>query len=165
MALAEQEIPQEELYEEGTVDFIDIDELQKAGINNADIAKLKAAGEFLIASDWIVTAVLLTAGLSFEGIATVKGLQMTITRQLLKIKGLSEAKVEKIREVGLGRSRARVDRTCLTLSPATHRAQAAAKLATNSFLTATEIGVKRAQVVRISTGSKEFECVLARSPR
>lgn len=115
MALAEQQIPQEEyLEEEQECGFIEIEELQKAGIGAADIAKLKTAG-----------------------IATVRGVQMTITRQLLKIKGLSEAKVEKIRE-------------------------AAAKLISNSFQTATEIGVRRAQVVRISTGSKEFEYVSTR---
>jgi hypothetical protein len=46
MALAEQEIPQEELLmdEEADIGFIEIEELQKQGIGAADIAKLKSAG-------------------------------------------------------------------------------------------------------------------------
>lgn len=66
--------------EEGEDDvsfFTDIDELQAHGINAADIKKLKAAG-----------------------ICTVRGVQMTTRRKLCAIKGLSEAKVDKIKEVG-----------------------------------------------------------------
>jgi hypothetical protein len=81
---------------------------------------------------------------------------MTITRQLLKIKGLSEAKVEKIREVSANPLVIHFD---ASLTVSFFSIQAAAKLVSNSFLTATEIGVRRAQVVRISTGSKEFEWV------
>ena len=67
--------------EDGMVDedlsfFTDIDELQSHGINAADIKKLKASG-----------------------ICTVKGIQMTTKRKMCTIKGLSEAKVDKIKEV------------------------------------------------------------------
>ncbi|MGH0123492.1 UNVERIFIED_CONTAM: hypothetical protein FKN15_022717 [Acipenser sinensis] len=55
--------------------FQDIDLLQKHGINVADIKKLKTVG-----------------------ICTVKGIQMTTRRALCNIKGLSEAKVDKIKE-------------------------------------------------------------------
>uniref|UniRef100_A0AAX7T1M2 Meiotic recombination protein n=1 Tax=Astatotilapia calliptera TaxID=8154 RepID=A0AAX7T1M2_ASTCA len=55
--------------------FQDIDLLQKHGINMADIKKLKSVG-----------------------ICTVKGIQMTTRKALCNIKGLSEAKVEKIKE-------------------------------------------------------------------
>lgn len=55
--------------------FTDIDELQAHGINAADIKKLKASG-----------------------ICTLKGVQMTTRRKLCAIKGLSEAKVDKIKE-------------------------------------------------------------------
>jgi hypothetical protein len=55
--------------------FQSIDELQQHGINAADIAKLKSAG-----------------------IATVKGISMQTKKTLCNIKGISEAKIEKIRE-------------------------------------------------------------------
>uniref|UniRef100_A0A8C7D685 Meiotic recombination protein n=1 Tax=Oncorhynchus kisutch TaxID=8019 RepID=A0A8C7D685_ONCKI len=55
--------------------FQDIDTLQKYGINMADLKKLKSVG-----------------------ICTVKGIQMTTRRALCNIKGLSEAKVDKIKE-------------------------------------------------------------------
>ncbi|XP_056379845.1 meiotic recombination protein DMC1/LIM15 homolog isoform X3 [Hyla sarda] len=55
--------------------FQDIDMLQKHGINVADIKKLKSVG-----------------------ICTVKGIQMTTKKALCNIKGLSEAKVDKIKE-------------------------------------------------------------------
>lgn len=58
--------------------FTDIDELQAHGINAADIKKLKSAG-----------------------ICTVKGVQMITRRRLCMIKGISEAKVDKIKEVSL----------------------------------------------------------------
>ncbi|KAG8850827.1 Meiotic recombination protein dmc1 [Serendipita sp. 411] len=55
--------------------FDAIEELQNHGINAQDIAKLKSAA-----------------------LNTVTGVRMTPKRQLLKIKGLSEAKVDKIKE-------------------------------------------------------------------
>ncbi|KAJ3752303.1 putative DMC1 protein [Lentinula raphanica] len=54
--------------------FDTVDELQQHGINMQDIHKLKAAA-----------------------INTVSGVNMTTRRQMLKIKGMSEAKVEKIK--------------------------------------------------------------------
>ncbi|XP_041938584.1 meiotic recombination protein DMC1/LIM15 homolog isoform X1 [Alosa sapidissima] len=89
--------------------FQDIDLLQKHGINMADIKKLKSVG-----------------------ICTVKGIQMTTRRALCNIKGLSEAKVDKIKE-------------------------AAGKLLANGFLTALEYSEKRKQVFHITTGSLEFD--------
>ena len=55
--------------------FQDIGVLQNHGINATDIKKLKTAG-----------------------ICTVKGVQMTTRKRLCGIKGISEAKVEKIKE-------------------------------------------------------------------
>ena len=63
--------------EEDVSFFTDIDELQAHGINVADIKKLKVSG-----------------------ICTVRGVQMTTRRKMCAIKGLSEAKVDKIKEVG-----------------------------------------------------------------
>ena len=92
--------------------FQDIDTLQSHGINVADIKKLKTAG-----------------------ICTIKGIQMTTRKKLLSIKGISEAKVDKIKE-------------------------AAGKLTCNGFQTALEYSDKRKQVFRISTGSEELDKLL-----
>ncbi|XP_028990857.1 meiotic recombination protein DMC1/LIM15 homolog isoform X2 [Betta splendens] len=87
--------------------FQDIDLLQKQGINMADIKKLKSVG-----------------------ICTVKGIQMTTRKALSNIKGLSEAKVDKIKE------------------------------AAGKMLTAFEYSAKRKQVFHITTGSQEFDKLL-----
>uniref|UniRef100_A0A8C2SLD2 RecA family profile 1 domain-containing protein n=1 Tax=Capra hircus TaxID=9925 RepID=A0A8C2SLD2_CAPHI len=89
--------------------FQDIDLLQKHGINVADIKKLKSVG-----------------------ICTIKGIQMTTRRALCNVKGLSEAKVDKIKE-------------------------AANKLIEPGFLTAFEYSEKRKMVFHITTGSQEFD--------
>ncbi|KAK1881131.1 Meiotic recombination protein DMC1/LIM15 like, partial [Dissostichus eleginoides] len=92
--------------------FQDIDLLQKHGINMADIKKMKLVG-----------------------ICTVKGIQMTTRKALCNIKGLSEAKVEKIKE-------------------------AAGKMLNVGFQTAFEYSSKRKQVFNITTGSLEFDKLL-----
>ncbi|XP_075949408.1 meiotic recombination protein DMC1/LIM15 homolog isoform X1 [Anarhichas minor] len=92
--------------------FQDIDLLQKHGINVADIKKMKLVG-----------------------ICTVKGIQMTTKKALCNIKGLSEAKVEKIKE-------------------------AAGKMLNVGFQTAFEYSAKRKQVFHITTGSQEFDKLL-----
>ncbi|XP_006520471.1 meiotic recombination protein DMC1/LIM15 homolog isoform X2 [Mus musculus] len=89
--------------------FQDIDLLQKHGINMADIKKLKSVG-----------------------ICTIKGIQMTTRRALCNVKGLSEAKVEKIKE-------------------------AANKLIEPGFLTAFQYSERRKMVFHITTGSQEFD--------
>ena len=55
--------------------IVDIDSLQNQGINVADLKKLKSAG-----------------------ICTIRGLKMNTKKKLCQIKGLSEAKVDKIKE-------------------------------------------------------------------
>ncbi|XP_028423001.1 meiotic recombination protein DMC1/LIM15 homolog isoform X2 [Perca flavescens] len=92
--------------------FQDIDLLQKHGINAADIKKMKLVG-----------------------ICTVKGIQMTTRKALCNIKGLSEAKVEKIKE-------------------------AAGKILNVGFQTAFEYSSRRKQVFHITTGSQEFDKLL-----
>ncbi|XP_003390373.1 PREDICTED: meiotic recombination protein DMC1/LIM15 homolog [Amphimedon queenslandica] len=92
--------------------FQDIDVLQNHGINVADLKKLKSAG-----------------------ICTVKGIQMTTRKKLCNIKGISEAKVDKIKE-------------------------AAGKLSSSDFLTALEYSDKRRMVFRIATGSQELDKLL-----
>ncbi|ODN92062.1 meiotic recombinase Dmc1 [Cryptococcus wingfieldii CBS 7118] len=98
--------------EEASVSFESVDELQQHGINALDIAKLKAAG-----------------------IVTIVGVAQTPRKNLLKIKGLSEAKVEKLKE------------TCPKMLPP-------------PFLTGTEIADKRQNVVYITTGSKSVDAML-----
>ncbi|KAI8616211.1 HsLim15 [Chytriomyces sp. MP71] len=93
-------------------DILSIDALSTCGINVSDIQKLKQAG-----------------------INTIKNVQMTTVRTLCKIKGMSDAKVEKIKE-------------------------AASKLVPNGFQTGTELSMKRRQVFRLTTGSKELDKIL-----
>ncbi|KAJ3985220.1 putative DMC1 protein [Lentinula detonsa] len=92
--------------------FDTVDELQQHGINMQDILKLKAAA-----------------------INTVSGVNMTTRRQMLKIKGMSEAKVEKIKE-------------------------AAHKILGSSFSSGIEVQDKRKRVLAISTGSKSVDAIL-----
>ncbi|KAI9458850.1 Rad51-domain-containing protein [Lactarius psammicola] len=92
--------------------FDSVDELQQHGINVQDILKLKAAA-----------------------INTVSGVNMTTRRQMLKIKGMSEAKVEKIKE-------------------------AAHKITGSSFATGLELQERRKRVLAISTGSKSVDTML-----
>nr|KAJ3419490.1 Meiotic recombination protein dmc1 [Polyrhizophydium stewartii] len=108
--VAEQDILADETA--AVVEELPIDRLQDVGINQADIAKLKT-----------------------QGITTVKGVQMSTSRTLLKIKGFSEVKVEKIKD-------------------------AACRLISAGFMTATELFVRRKSIVRLSTGSKEFDKLL-----
>ncbi|XP_014035135.1 meiotic recombination protein DMC1/LIM15 homolog isoform X2 [Salmo salar] len=114
MKAAEDQVVEDEAgYQDDEESFFqDIDTLQKHGINMADLKKLKSVG-----------------------ICTVKGIQMTTRRALCNIKGLSEAKVDKIKE-------------------------AAGKILTNGFLTAFEYSAKRKQVFHIMTGSLEFDKLL-----
>ncbi|XP_078349042.1 meiotic recombination protein DMC1/LIM15 homolog [Oculina patagonica] len=112
-ATARDQVVEEELSDQEEESFYqDIDLLQNHGINVADIKKLKSAG-----------------------ICTVKGVQMTTRRKMCQIKGISEAKMEKIKE-------------------------AAAKLANAGFVTALEYSDMRKMVFRISTGSTELDKLL-----
>ncbi|OOQ87532.1 meiotic recombination protein DMC1 [Penicillium brasilianum] len=96
-------------------DFIvDIDGIQAHGIGAADITKLKANG--------------------FYTVASVHG---ATRRTLLKIKGFSEIKVEKVKEA---------IQKCLPSA--------------SGFVTAMELHHQRKKVVRISTGSKQFDSIL-----
>ena len=95
--------------EDNELEYQDVEMLQSYGINLADLKKLKASG-----------------------ICTVKGVQMTTRKKLGMIKGLSEAKVDKIKE-------------------------AVSKLINADFLTALVYSDKRKQVFRITTGSAELD--------
>ncbi|KAI9328419.1 RecA-like protein Dmc1 [Obelidium mucronatum] len=108
--VADQQVLDDEEVEQEEI--MEIDKLATCGINVADILKLKAAG-----------------------IQTIRGVQMTTIRNLSKIKGMSDAKVEKIKE-------------------------AAAKLLPNGFLTGSEVSIKRRHIFKLSTGSKEFDKIL-----
>ncbi|KAI9055802.1 hypothetical protein LZ554_000742 [Drepanopeziza brunnea f. sp. 'monogermtubi'] len=93
--------------------IVDVEELQAHGIGAADITKLKS-----------------------NNIHTVATLISTTTRRLLKIKGFSDIKVEKIKDAAK------------KLSP------------TAGFMTAAELGQIRKRCIRISTGSKQLDAAL-----
>jgi meiotic recombination protein DMC1 len=101
------------LEEEGDF-FIDVDSLQAHGVNMADLKKLKAVG-----------------------ICTVRGLKMTTRKKLCAIKGLSEAKVDKIKE---------------------------ALVKSNGdgsvFCTALQASMRRKNVFHLATGSQELDKLL-----
>lgn len=109
-AVEEQEVTYEA--ETTTVDIQDVDLLQSHGINVTDIKKLKGAG-----------------------ICTLKGILMTTVKKLCAIKGLSEAKVDKIKEV------------CKSLCD-------------SGFVTAYEVSERRKNIFKVSTGSKELDKLL-----
>ncbi|EPX72127.1 RecA family ATPase Dmc1 [Schizosaccharomyces octosporus yFS286] len=92
--------------------FSDIEELTSHGIGMTDIVRLKQSG-----------------------ICTVQGVHMSTKRFLLKIKGFSEAKVDKLKE-------------------------AASKMCPVNFATAMEISQNRKRVWSISTGSEALNGIL-----
>ena len=102
------------LHEEEEDFFQDIELLQSHGINVADIKKLKTAG-----------------------ICTVRGIQMVTKKRLCAIKGLSEAKVDKMKEAVL--------KICGSNA---------------GFQTALQHSVKRRNVFRVGTGSMELNKLL-----
>ncbi|QRV83104.1 meiotic recombination protein DMC1, related protein [Ceratobasidium sp. AG-Ba] len=97
-----------------------VEELQAHGINAQDIAKLKALSSIPHRK---------------EGICTVSGVRMTSRRNLLKIKGMSEAKVDKIKE-------------------------ASQKILGSSFQTGIQVSDKRKRVLQISSASKSVDNML-----
>ena len=94
--------------------YQDIDLLQSHGINVADIKKLKTAG-----------------------ICTIRGIQMTTKKKLCAIKGLSEAKVDKMKEAVL--------KICGSNA---------------GFCTALQHSLNRRNVFRVGTGSMELNKLL-----
>jgi len=97
---------------EEVASYIEIDKLQELGINAGDITKLKQGG-----------------------CHTVSSVLMRTRKDLCAIKGISDAKVEKILE-------------------------AAAKLKFSSFMTGSEFLTKRKEVIRLTTGSKALDDLL-----
>lgn len=102
----------EEVMEEEEQYYNEIDKLQNSGINAADITKLKQAG-----------------------FCTVMSLFMAPKKELLNIKGITDAKLEKILE-------------------------AAQKLESVGFRTGNDILVKRKNLLRITTGSEKLNELL-----
>merc|ERR1719341_2794440 len=94
--------------------FQDIELLQSHGINVADIKKLKSAG-----------------------ICTVRGIQMITKKKLCAIKGLSEAKVDKMKEAIL--------KICGSNA---------------GFCTALQHSLNRKNIFRLTTGSMELNKLL-----
>jgi meiotic recombination protein DMC1 len=105
----------------------DIDALQQHGINASDINKIKAAG-----------------------ICTVRGLKMITKRRLCEIKGISEAKVDKIKEAAnkLGNG--------VFFKSVSNSYDSEA----NNFITGFDFAEKRKACFKISTGSTELDRIL-----
>ncbi|KAI8984301.1 meiotic recombinase Dmc1, partial [Mycotypha africana] len=117
--------------------YTEIDELQAHGIGVADITKLKVAG-----------------------VCTVRGVQMMTKKALLKLKGLSETKVDKIKEAAMkiqagGKCR-RYSHFFISLFLVNIRQ----KTKGPSFVSAKEVAVQREKVVKIATGSKQLDTLL-----
>jgi meiotic recombination protein DMC1 len=93
-------------------DLLEIDRLTEAGVAAADIAKLKAAGIF-----------------------TIPGIHMQCRKDLVAIKGLSEAKVDKIVE-------------------------AAKKLSACGFVSGVEILQRRSGIMKLTTGCAALDQLL-----
>lgn len=93
-------------------EILSIEQLQDHGISMSDILKLKQTG-----------------------ICTIKGLLMMTRRNLSKIKGLSEIKVDKMKE-------------------------AANKIIANGFISAIEYADKRELINRITTGCSDLDNIL-----
>ena len=102
------------IHEEEDSFYQDIEMLQNHGINVADIKKLKTAG-----------------------ICTVRGIQMVTKKKLCNIKGLSEAKVDKMKEAVL--------KICG---------------ANAGFCTALQQSLNRRNIFRLTTGSTELNKLL-----
>ena len=91
---------------------MEIEKLQDLGINAADITKLKTAG-----------------------FCTITSLIMGTKKELSNIKGINDAKIDKIME-------------------------AAKKLENHGFMTGNELAEKRKRVIRITTGSSQLDEML-----
>ena len=115
--------------EEATTTLLMVDKLQDMGINAGDIAKLKTAGIFTFV--FCVCCV----GAWLTSLCRVSGILMQTKKDLCNVKGLSEAKVDKVLE-------------------------AAGKLHMSGFITASELLVKRQDVVRVTTGSSDLDKLL-----
>ncbi|KAJ6151819.1 DNA repair protein [Penicillium chermesinum] len=116
--------------------IVDIDSIQAHGIGAADITKLKANG--------------------FYTVASVHG---ATRRTLLRVKGFSEVKVEKIKEA--------IQKCLVSTIPfnpdsysTMHLMIPPSQPSASGFITAMELFHQRKRVVRISTGSKQFDSIL-----
>lgn len=102
----------DEIETEDAIPYNEIDKLQNMGINAADLNKLKVAGY-----------------------CTVLSVVMATRKDLLNVKGISDAKIEKLQE-------------------------AAGKIEATGFITGTDVMMKRQGLTRISTGSKRLDELL-----
>ena len=97
--------------------YVDVDSLSQHGVNMADLKKLKAVG-----------------------ICTVRGLKMVTKKKLCAIKGLSEGKVEKIKE-----------------------ALAKCSGEDTPFVTALSASMKRKNIFKLATGSQDLDRLLGKT--
>ncbi|KAL0096117.1 meiotic recombinase Dmc1, partial [Phycomyces blakesleeanus] len=114
--------------------YTEIEELQSGGINMADINKLK-----------------------HSGICTVRGVQMMTRKSLMRIKGLSEAKVDKIKDAAQKVEESTPPKSGIYIYNTHTQKQC---IYASGFVSATEVSNQRSKVLRISTGSKQFDTLI-----
>ncbi|CAN6871755.1 unnamed protein product [Brassica oleracea] len=103
-----------------------VEQLQAAGIASVDVKKLRDAG-----------------------LCTVEGVAYTPRKDLLQIKGISDAKVDKIVEAGI---------LCIFLY--LFLCVTASKLVPLGFTSATQLHAQRQEIIQITSGSRELDKVL-----
>jgi hypothetical protein len=110
--------------------IVDIDAIQAHGIGAVDISKLKTSGYYTI-------AVRFPTILRWMTLIGLQSVHAATRRNLLKIKGFSEIKVDKVKD-------------------AITKCQPSG----GGFVTAMELGQQRKRVLKISTGSKQWDAII-----
>jgi len=113
-------------------DFEEVVKLQTVGINVSDIKKLQSAG-----------------------IHTVKAIWQSTMKQLTAIKGMSEAKAQKVKEAGKF-----INTRDPSIKNHSGSIMKANKIQNFGFVSGSSIAEQRKKLIRISTGSKEFDKLL-----
>ena len=112
--------------------------LQAAGIASVDVKKLRDAG-----------------------LCTVEGVAYTPRKDLLQIKGISDAKVDKIVEAGMSYWKillCYIQRLCIFLY--LFLCVTASKLVPLGFTSASQLHAQRQEIIQITSGSRELDKVL-----
>lgn len=111
--------------------------MQQCGISGSDIKKLEDAG-----------------------FHTIEAVAYAPKKELLNIKGISEAKADKILVRSNHKALSQLLLLLLHLTSSPPAQTEAAKLVPMGFTTATEFHQRRAEIIQVTTGSKELDKLL-----